>query len=587
MSKDAAVQDEQGFVLVWFALLIGTLLGAAGFAVDVGYWYTVGNKAQKAADASALSAAFYWPGNQPAATSEARLVAASNGFTDGGRVHVTVNPGPRPAQVAVTVVREVDTIFAGVFGVRTKTVTRRAVAEYQGPVPMGSPASTFGDEPLQSGQNQWSNLYGPGLPAGTRPQFWANIFGPRSEKSKGDAHQAKVCTSSSAHHCPEGGVSPPAGANTSNSDYRLEGYQYLVSVANPPAGAAKLAVEVFDPAFVNVGDACTLNLNGAPSSGSPNRYASGSSSPFCTGDQLYTGSGEDGASHKPITTYIFRRPDNTPWNNLDNPVLDDTACDSDRRQFSGYDASIASLLGSNPQETNAYSTAGSRARFADHFRRWFRMCEIPIAQVPAGGGSYVLQVRTNAPLGSPYSSTWDRGGGANRFSIRAAWLQSDGTPVSTGVNIFAADTMSIYANSQGADTRFYLARVLPGADGRTLNLRFFDTGDASQPGNLTVLPPADSTVGASFGGCTHTRQATGAVGAPTAAGCTIQALTSATDNGDWIEVNVPIPDGYTCNLNAADGCWVKVRFTYPAGTTVNDTTTWSARIVGDPIRLVE
>ena len=35
------------------------------------------------------------------------------------------------------------------------------------------------------------------------------------------------------------------------------------------------------------------------------------------------------------------------------------------------------------------------------------------------------------------------------------------------------------------------------------------------------------------------------------------------------------------------GCWVKLKFIYPAGTNVTDTTTWSAYILGEPVRLIQ
>ena len=78
----------------------------------------------------------------------------------------------------------------------------------------------------------------------------------------------------------------------------------------------------------------------------------------------------------------------------------------------------------------------------------------------------------------------------------------------TGVTrIYGQGRMGVYANAPGANTTFYLVRLLPGAAGRNLVLNFFDTGDAASPGTITVLPPADSNVGASFSGL-HVHAAT-------------------------------------------------------------------------------
>jgi hypothetical protein len=581
---------EAGLVLVWMAMLLVTLLGIAALVIDVGYWYMVGNREQNAADAAALAAAVYWPAAQTQASTEAQDAATSNGFTNNtANTRVTVAQGTRPTYVTVTVSRDVTTYFARALGLNQKTLTRSATAEYQGPVPMGSPANSFGDEPVQTSpaEIRWSSLYGPSLPEGTKPQFWANVSGPREEKSNGDAHQAKSCTATNAQYCPQSGVAPPANMQTSNTDYRAEGYLYNVTVSPPPANAAKLAIEIFDPAQVNVGIDCTDNLSGASAydTGTPNRYASGDTSPFCSGDRLFN------TGDTPMTTtFTVREPDDTPWDNLDNDPIATTACDSGYKQFKGYTSSVASLLSTNAAEPNVKLASGAAARFRDIFRKWFRVCELNVSQVPSTGGNYILQVRTNAALGAPYGTTLNVGEGGNRFSLRAGWLTSTGTPIGTGVSIAASDAMSLTANSTGADTRFFLARVYPGADGRILRLRFFDTGDASQSGDLSVLPPTDAksngTTVTSFTGCTVTRPGTGQVDAPAASGCKVTNLINTTDDADWIQVDVPIPAGYTCDQTSSTGCWVRARFQYGLTVDVHDTTTWSAQIVGDPVRLV-
>jgi len=50
---------------------------------------------------------------------------------------------------------------------------------------------------------------------------------------------------------------------------------------------------------------------------------------------------------------------------------------------------------------------------------------------------------------------------------------------------------------------------------------------------------------------------------------------------------IPIPANYTCDTVSATGCWAKLQFVYPNGTTVNDTTTWSAYILGEPVRIIK
>jgi hypothetical protein len=159
------------------------------------------------------------------------------------------------------------------------------------------------------------------------------------------------------------------------------------------------------------------------------------------------------------------------------------------------------------------------------------------------------------------------------------------------VQIYGAGRIGIYANSPAANTTFYLARVLPGAQGRTLVLNFFDVGDAAQAGTLTVLPPPDSNVGSAFAGCTFTPPPGNSTGPPwgpfqaTSSGCTITNVSNATFNGQWIQMRIPIPNDYSCNYADPLGCWLRVNFAFPAA--VQDTTTWSAQLTGDPVRLIQ
>ncbi len=60
--------------------------------------------------------------------------------------------------------------------------------------------------------------------------------------------------------------------------------------------------------------------------------------------------------------------------------------------------------------------------------------------------------------------------------------------------------MAIYANLTSAQTSFYLTQVSPAAAGQVLNVRLFDIGDSTQPGTVTIRPPADSNL-SSFSGC--------------------------------------------------------------------------------------
>jgi Flp pilus assembly protein TadG len=560
---------ENGFVLVWMALMLTTLIAIAGFAVDFWGWNREGAREQKAADAAALAAAVYMPNNFSTAVSTAKAIAADNGYTDGQNgVTVSVTVGDLPTQVNVRITRNVKNTFGAIVGAGSTTVSKHAVGEYEAPANMGSPINQFGNDPTQATITHGSTNY---------PDMWANVFGPSSNKDKGDAILAKLCPASTDN------------CAVSNTDYDPNGYFYAVSV--PDGSSGTLNFQAFDPEFANVGDNCASTAEGA--NGAPNRnlaglaalpanfnpqfpianpsvvYNTAANSPYCTGDQYYS----DGSNPlvPPWTTFIIRGPDDTPSDPTNNPIL----CKLD---FPGYMGDLAAAVSAQTKLDPAAPDL-----FVKYFRQWYSLCNLNITD----GGTYFIQVETATK--SDGTAT-PNGGGANRFALRVGFNNSFVTGIT---RMYGQGRMGVYANAPGANTTFYLVRLLPGASGRNLVLSFFDTGDAASPGTITVLPPPDSNVGASFSGCTYTPPPGNSTGPPwgtftaTQSGCSVSNVSSSNGfNGQWVQYKVPVPDTYTCNYNDPNGCWVRVNFNFPSQTSVSDTTTWMATIEGDPVRLV-
>jgi hypothetical protein len=551
-------RDERGFALIFFTVLMATLLALGGFAVDFWNWNHEGSRMQKAADAAALAGAVFMPANLGnIGFTTAKTIASRNGYTDGADdVAIDVEKGDRPNQLRVTITKTVQNYFGPLVGATETTIVKHAIGEYEPPVKMGSPINQFGNDP-DSGAAHGSARY---------PDFWANVFGAYSTKSKGDAILSTVCNGSTDN----------CGGST-NADYDAKGYFYGIEVSAGAAGP--LQVEVYDPEFAHVGDNCgnTNNLAGAAAL-SPNfnpqfpvsdpsvRYAIAASSVYCSGDMYYSDTGENRGP--PWTTYTVRAPDDTPNDPTNNPVV----CAVD---FPGYNADLVTAL------TATTAQSGAPDLFVKYFRQWYRICTIgtPVE------GKYFLQIQTAKKAdGTPTPA----GSGANRFAVRAGL---NGNFTTTALRIFGEARIGIYANSPAANTTFYLARVLPGAKNRNLVVSFFDTGDAAQAGDITLLPPADSNVGSSFSGCTYTAPPGNSTGPPwgtfgnTQSGCKITGVSSATFNGQWIQFKIPIPDTYDCNADDANGCWTRINFAFPSS--VQDTTTWTAKIEGDPVRLIE
>jgi len=180
----------------------------------------------------------------------------------------------------------------------------------------------------------------------------------------------------------------------------------------------------------------------------------------------------------------------------------------------------------------------------------------------ASEGIYPLQIVVEEPSQGNYS-------GLNRYSIG----------VTTGSRIYGLGDMSIYNNAAGTITEFYLAEVDQGYRGKTFVVELYDPGESSQTGELSVIAPD----GAPFddGPCRIYERDD--INDPWSLSSTPSQCTESVSpqeyNGRWIKFEMDLPTTYSCA-----NCWWKMNYDYPSG--VNDTTTWRAFIVGNPIHLV-
>ncbi len=571
-TADPRERNERGIALVWVGGCLFLLLIAAGFAIDLIHAYVVGQRAQNAADAGALAGTIFLPDEPTTAKVRAAATVNENGFTSGGGTVITTetvneNASLQPTQIRVEVKTEVPTLFARVMGFGSVHVNREATADYDNPVTTGSPSNTMGNQP---------DCTAPCTTGDSRPDFWLNIAGPKSRKGNGDRFQANTCSGGQTDNC-----------SSANDDYDSDGY--LMVVRNDTAGAT-LQLDGFDPGFVNVGDNCAANDNGSHLDDLYNntlnaRYQyvidrtnpSDPGWPYCTGDQWFTPDDNQG----PWTTYRFYEPDITPEDISDNVEI--TSCAREFEPYWAYDydgdGDVDTLWNRYQAEIAPSSTLTPLV--SQYFRNWVPLCTVTNAAV----GEYVIQMQTNRHLDG---SSNGEGAGHNRFSLRVA---QDGSLSSPDVRMYAVGKLPMYANATGADTRFHLARVLPGSANRNLRLVFFDVGDASDVGTLTVIPPTDSNY-TSFPNCTYTAPTGNTSGPPfgtpaaTGGGCSVGGVSSASWNRQVIEWVIPIPSDYTCNYNDPAGCWIKMKFQYAATTRVSDTTTWSATLDGNPVRII-
>ncbi len=139
--------------------------------------------------------------------------------------------------------------------------------------------------------------------------------------------------------------------------------------------------------------------------------------------------------------------------------------------------------------------------------------------------------------------------------------------------------MALFANTPSGTSTFFLAKVPSSAKGQTFNVNLFDIGEGASGGSyVRVMPPAE--YGSSFSGCQGSGRFTGAL-----SGC--QVTVNSGFDGKWQTISVPIPANYSCTDANPTGCWLRLEFFYGSSSDPTDTTSWSASLEGDPIRLVE
>lgn len=556
--------DERGFVLAYSALILVVMVALGGFGVDVGNWYLQAQRLQRSADAAALAGSVYLPGEVTTARTIAEKTLASN--VDQSNIKSIAQRDGHPTQLRVQLTKTVPNYFVSLLGYKQITLTRAAVGEYRPYIPMGSPSNLLGDEP--SNGNSWEKASTVGL----QNNYWLNISAAGTGKTTGDRYSSGPCNGAAA--CTTSRTAP-----FSNDDFSRTGQDYIVRIN--PGTTGTLAIEAYDAGFAHVGDSCSENLANANNFSPPgtNLYRAGNSEPGCTGDNI------SNTSATPMnTTYQLFTPELSAGGS--QPITTGTCT---AKTYVGWKNAIANKV--NP------ASGQYDATFTGWFRKWNRMCTLYIDGTQIGSGDYILRV-SNAVVNSNGTVSTAHVG-LNRFALRAAMLASNGTVNTTNtqnISMFAKGRLVVYAHENTGDVVFYIARLQSGAAGRQLTVTLFDIGDAAGGANLSFLPPTDARLDTTddgidngspltaFSSCRYTPPNSNTY-VNTASNCSINGMTSSAYNGRIVNINVPIPLGYSCNDASSEGCWTRLRIHYGAGST-QDTTSWEVALDGNPVRLV-
>lgn len=180
-------------------------------------------------------------------------------------------------------------------------------------------------------------------------------------------------------------------------------------------------------------------------------------------------------------------------------------------------------------------------------------------------GIWVLRVST------------DNGSGSNNYGVRV----STSGPGTDSPRVYGINQVSIYTNQSSSNSTLYIAEVDPIHAGKILEVKFFDAGEDDASASFTMRRPDNSVAQCEW------EAEGGASGGP--GNCVIQTTQfSGGDweprfNGQWLTAYIDIPSDYSCDIGTQLGCWWKMSI---QNSKPHDRTTWEARIIGNPVRLV-
>lgn len=254
--------------------------------------------------------------------------------------------------------------------------------------------------------------------------------------------------------------------------------------------------------------------------------------------------------------------------------------------FEVYDRNPTPLDLSNLTLLDTY-TLTTNVSPSTYQNRWVRLHTWDNPQA----GQYYLRVRTlEGELNSRAS---------NGFAIRA-YTGSAFATCSTIVGapnysaacpqVHGVKDISIYANGPSATSDFYLAQVDPVHAGKTMRVTLFDAGEGSS--TLRIIDPNGNPV--AFSWSTPCNPPTPPTGGCAGSGSSLDVAGSGSQpypglrstskyNDRYLTLDVPLPANYEAVYGSRR--WWKVRYT--AGSNPTDRTTWSVRIVGEPVHLVK
>ena len=353
--------------------------------------------------------------------------------------------------------------------------------------------------------------------------FWGTMNTQGAANVNGDAYQAYYDTA--------GGFANPAYDAT---DY----YNYAIEL---PAGATNGSIYVYDPVF------CEVAVNKG------------------TGDRWF------GSSVGVSSFYELYDTKGTLYDISD----DGTALASSNGLFRNISAADTSMGGSGGSEC-LKSTDGKYSDGRDYHDNWYLL----YSGMSGGASGHVYRIHTFSAQQSV--------NGENSFALYAS--ATGGTPKLYGLGAMQAFT-PLSASGSAVTSEFYLAQIAAQYAGKTIEISLWDPGDTNPlSASLEILQPTSggwspinmsytAAKGTTNSGAANCNSLTGS-GVPSVQ--TNVGATNGTFNGCWLTIRVVVPTAYV----APQSGWWKIRYTMNGTGTSNDVTTWTVRILGNPVHLV-
>lgn len=637
---------ERGYIMVMFALLLVPLLLMAGLAVDVGHWYSRTSDMRRAADAAALAGVVWLPDVASARTA-ALDAAARNGFVPSSTIEITVTKSDQSDRRLKVTIRDkaVGSFFYSSLGGSKQDFTRTSFAEYILAVPMGSPRNFFGTGTLL--QNYTATGITPEfLYQSVNPYCTDKVNGDRYQSGYFNSATNGTCTGTANDEYRTSGYSMyiEAPANrTANIDVKLYDARYSEAAvtwqvpgqddcqqqdvyASPPSwtyGSGSTAITLYGPiryASRNSSSSSTWNApvtldDGQSVSLAGNRlrwqypnilswnpsdtgWTTSTSSTNITinGPAQYQTRSTTGGAWSTTTTTLYSGQSFTRARNLiryrlgtyetetvctpttvtvTDPVIDDfRQSGNENYTYTLYEADNTPLNDEDNrqvcQQTFTKDTAFDGTEYLGS-RRWNTLCTI---STTAPSGRYILKVTNTGVAGNPLQD------GSNQWGLVAKYTTTgdglcDGRNDAMCPRVYGKDAISVRAAATTTVASFYLAEILPEHAGKKLKLELFDPGEGGK--TIEIMKPT-GTDGNSWTPATFSWTAdTGTSGT----NVTSLDVTNNVFNGKLVQITIDLA-GYAPPSN---NDWWQIRYTFAGA--VTDRTTWSARIIGDPVHLVE